>query len=399
MNIGMVLAGRDFPPDIRVEKEIRALQEKEHRCFVICENPAHKPFRNEWEGSVIYRIPQPSLILRKANSLFYRLLFFNIQWFRYLLRIAKEESIDVFHVHDLPMCGTALWAGKYLRIPVIVDFHENYPAAVTYYKPAKRTIYQKMLGIFNGRSRWQRYEKRAANQADRVIVVVDEAKTRLSQLGIDHRKIFVIENTIDVQYFESLGKSEHIIERYRDDFLISYIGGYGGYHRGLDTAVKAMPKVIQEIPNVRLLLVGKGKIKPELQKLVENLKIENHVTFEDWRPFDEVPSYIEASQICLIPHQSNPHTEATSPHKLFQYMLMGKPVVVSSCKPLQRVVQETGGGLVFSAGDSDHLSEVILQLRDENLREKLGQAGKQAVLNRYNWEITSRDLIRLYEKL
>lgn len=399
MQIGMVLADRDFPPDIRVEKEVRALQASGHDCFVFCERTGERPARDAWGGAVILRLTRPLLVIRKANSLLYRWFFFNIHWFRTLVRTARQESLDVFHVHDLPMAGTALWAGKALGIPVILDFHENYPAAITYYRPADRTLYQKFLGLFNRRSRWQRYEKWAARAADRVVVVVEEAKSRLAGEGIDPGKISVIENTIDVAYFQSLGKSPEIIDRYGDAFLISYIGGYGGYHRGLETAVRAMPRIIQQIPQARLLLVGKGKIKPELEKLAASLGIEDQVIFEDWRPFEEVPSYIEASQICLIPHQSTPHTEATSPHKLFQYMLMAKPVVVSSCRPLKRVVEETGGGLVFEAGDSDGLAEAILRLEDDGLRASLGQAGKQAVLDRYNWEMTSRDLIRLYETI
>ena len=399
MNIGMVLDGRDYPPDIRVEKEIRALQASGHDCFVICENRSGKSFRTEWDGSVIYRLPLPSIILRKLNSLFYRLFFFDFQWFKALLRIAKEEKLAVLHVHDLRMAGTTLRAGKVLKLPVIVDLHENYPAAIKYYWQTKDSLYQRILAIFYGEHRWQRYEKRAAHRADRVIVVVDEAKARLTKVGIDPHKITVIENTIDVDYFLGLGMIDEIIEGYQDDFLISYIGGYGGFHRGLDTAVRAMPKVIQEIPEAKLLLVGKGKIKPVLEKMVKDLQIEDQVIFKDWRPFNEVPSYIQASQVCLIPHQSNPHTEATSPHKLFQYMLLEKPVLVSSCKPLKRVVEETKGGLVFSAGDPDHFAEVILELKDESLRIKLGQAGKKAVLDRYNWEYTSRDLARLYETL
>jgi glycosyltransferase involved in cell wall biosynthesis len=297
------------------------------------------------------------------------------------------------------MAGTALWVGRFLKIPVLLDFHENYPAAVTNYSPAVRTNIQKVLAFFNRSLLWQRYEIRAAKAADRVIVVVDEAKERLSKVGIDHKKITIIENTIDVNHFRGLGIDQEIIHKYRDSFLISYIGGYGGEHRGLDTAIDAMPKINQVIPNAKLLLVGKGNIKPVLEDKVQDLGLEDRVIFEDWRPFAEVPSYIEASHVCLIPHQSTPHTEATSPHKLFQYMLMGKPVVVSSCKPLKRVVDETKSGLVFSAGDSDSLAEAILQLQDDQLRSILGQAGKKAVLDRYNWERTAQDLIRLYESI
>lgn len=398
MKIGMVLAGRDFPPDIRVEKEIRALQKAGHQCIILCKNQSGKPFRSEWEGSVIYRRSIPSLFLRKINTFFYWWFFLNIHWLRFLRRIAAEENIDVFHVHDLPMTGTALKVGKALNIPVIVDFHENFPAAVQFYNAFMKPFSHRLVDIISGNARWHTYERRVAKDADRVIVVVEEAKIRLTQKGIDPQKITVVENTIDVDFFESLGISDPIIEKYTDLFVISYIGGFGR-HRGLDTAIQAMPNVIQEIPDARLLLVGRGRIKSELMALADRLGVSGQVIFEDWKPFEEVPSYIAASQICLVPHQSNPHTEATSPHKLFQYMLLEKPVLVSSCKPLQRVVQETGSGLVFTAGDSDSLAAAILQLKDDSLRDELGRAGKQAVLDHYNWERTSQNLIRIYDNL
>ena len=98
-----------------------------------------------------------------------------------------------------------------------------------------------------------------------------------------------------------------------------------------------------------------------------------------------MPSYIAASAVCLVPHLANPHTEATIPHKLFQYMLMGKPVVVSSCRPLRRIVEETGAGLVYASGDSADLAKTVVQLRDPNLCRQLGAAGRRAASGRYSW--------------
>jgi glycosyltransferase involved in cell wall biosynthesis len=80
-------------------------------------------------------------------------------------------------------------------------------------------------------------------------------------------------------------------------------------------------------------------------------------------------------------------------------MLMGKPVVVSSCKPLRRIVEETGSGLVFEAGNSDALARAVIQLKDESLRRRLSEAGRRAVLEKYNWERTSKELVKMYEQL
>lgn len=209
----------------------------------------------------------------------------------------------------------------------------------------------------------------------------------------------VIENTVDTERFLGLPVDEEIISTYAADFVISYIGGFGGAHRGLDTAVEAIPAILREIPNARLLLVGKGAIRRKLEEMIAQRSLSERVTFVDWQPFEKVPSFIRASAVCLVPHQSNAHTEATSPHKLFQYMLMGKPVVVSNCRPLRRVVDETGAGVVFQAGDSHSLAQAIVGLRDEGLRKRLGELGQRAVLSKYNWRKTSKKLLDVYEEL
>jgi len=104
--------------------------------------------------------------------------------------------------------------------------------------------------------------------------------------------------------------------------------------------------------------------------------------------------------VCIIPHVSNEHTETTIPHKLFQYMYMRKPVVVSDCRPLQRIVMETNSGAVFKSGDEFDFARVILQLFENDLlRKQMGENGNRAVIGKYNWENSSRSLIGLYSNL
>jgi glycosyltransferase involved in cell wall biosynthesis len=167
----------------------------------------------------------------------------------------------------------------------------------------------------------------------------------------------------------------------------------------MDTAIIAMSEIVEKIPEAELLLIGKGPFKKELVKIVSELSLERNVTITDQQPFKLMPTFIEMSSVCIVPHNSNPHTEATSPHKLFQYMLMGKPVVVSSCRPLKRIIEETGAGVVFEAGDSHSFAEAVIRLyNDPELREQMGQAGKKAVLEKYNWNITAKRLVRFYSR-
>jgi len=333
MKIGMVL-GNKFPPDIRIEKEVRTLLSAGHRLHLLAYRSGKTDERpeEEIEGLVVRRIPrepdQLQTTRRCLNSLRFYLTFTNAYWASRIERYVQDFRINVLHVHDLPLVGTALGVGQRLGIPVVADLHENFPASLSLSieaDPSSRSW------LTPHPRRWVTYEQRGVRSATHVIVVVDEAKERLiEEYGLEPEKITVVMNVEDADHFRSLGLDQDILTHHKDSFVISYIGG-GGRHRGLDTAIKAMPYLRESIPHVRLVLVGIGcQESDEYLRVVESQGVQDHVEIIGWQPFHKVPSYIEASQVGLVPHYQNPHTDATVPHKLFQYMLMSKPVVVSS---------------------------------------------------------------------
>ena len=138
---------------------------------------------------------------------------------------------------------------------------------------------------------------------------------------------------------------------------------------------------------------------PELRSLVQLLGLNEKVVFTGWQKPENLPSYIAASDVCLVPHNSTEHTEATVPHKLYHYMVMGKPVVVSSCRPLRRIVDGAACGFVFEAADADSFADRILRLKDPIVRERMGSAGRGAVGETYNWKSSAEKLLEVYDGL
>ena len=188
-------------------------------------------------------------------------------------------------------------------------------------------------------------------------------------------------------------------QKFKDKFVVTYIGGFD-IHRRIESVVKVMPEILKECPNSKLVLVGKGKNLKTLVRLSQNLEVEKYISFEGWQPPYNLPSYIKASNVCLIPHLKTVHTDNTIPHKLFHYMLLGKPVVATNCNPIERIINEAKCGLVYESNDSNGLAECITKLyKDSKLRKDFGLNGKKAVLEKYNWKNTSKNLIRLYEKI
>jgi glycosyltransferase involved in cell wall biosynthesis len=395
MNICMVLADVDFPPDIRVEKEARSLLSAGHRVILLCHGSKGRPAASVWKGVEIIRIAPLPLLLRKLNAVFFVLFLRDLQWKKAVQRTVKAHAIDAIHVHDLPMVGTALSAARRRRLPVVADLHEHYPVMV---RMAFSTRRVRLAERFMWPSRWERVEKRWAMRCARVLAVVEEMKERLVRKGIRPEAITLVENTVDVDHFLSLGIREELVRRYQGEFVICYVGNFSWY-RGLDAAITAMPRILQDIPNARLLLVGDGPAMGQLKRLAASVGLDDKVTFTGRVSFDLVPTYIALSEVCILPLESTPQTEASSPHKLFQYMLMGKPVVVSSCRSLRRVVEGSGAGLVFEAGNTDSYAQAIIRLADPVVRRKLAEAGRKAALEKYNWRTASNSLLATYQRL
>jgi glycosyltransferase involved in cell wall biosynthesis len=387
----------DFPPDIRVEKEARALLEAGHEVTVVCGNSEGRPEVDAWEGARVLRTAGGRMRLGIARLA--RLLFFRDPRFARMLRRC-ERTVDAFHVHDLPLAGTVLAVARRNRLPVVLDLHENFPDLVQSSRQDLPLLYRTSLSAVSSVSRWRRYERRVADAASAVIVVVEEGAERLVAAGIPRNRIAVVENTEDAQRFLALPVAPVVeIANRGAVFVLGYVGGLGGRHRGLETVIDAMPIILRSAPEALLVLVGEGPIRPRLERRLAELGIEDNVLMLGRQPFERIPSFMAASDVCLVPHAAHAQTAAALPHKLFQYMLMAKPVVVSSCRPLRRVVEETGAGVVFEADNPESLAGCVLALRDPERRHTLGEAGREAASTVYNWPRSAERLVDVYANL
>ncbi|MHA1590086.1 MAG: glycosyltransferase family 4 protein [Candidatus Njordarchaeales archaeon] len=397
MKILMILIDNTFPPDIRVRKEARTLVDAGHEVYVLAKRGPGQPLREMVNGIKVYRFGTPHL---EGFSKFIFYLVIRIILPFYLLFFSLKHKVDVFHAHDLlPALPTCL-AGRVLGKPVIFDMHEDYPSMIEATISEFPSIVRPFLILASKFFRLE--EKLAVKFADKVITIVEEEAERLRRMGISREKIEVIYNVEILDEIEELVKKLGNRGRpsfLRDKFIISYVGGFE-VHRGLKTLIKAMPFILKDIKNAHLLLVGDGVIKDELMNLCKDLGLEEFVTFTGWVRFEEAMYYILISDVCVIPYDKTKLTEKSFPHKLAQYMVMGKPVVVSDCKSLKRIINSAKCGLIFKAGDPRDLAEKIIQLgRDRELRILLGRNAKRAALEKYNWANMGVKLIRMYGEI
>ena len=401
MRIGMIL-DLDFPPDMRVENEATALIQNDYEVFLLCLDYDNSlPKKEIYKGVHLNRIYKMKKWANRGRGLINTPFnYYTYFWAKQIIHFVNEYDLDVLHIHDLYMVGAGLIANRKLKLPLIADLHENYVEGLKHYRFANSFPGNILISI----PKWERKEVEWCNKADHLITVIEEAVERYKSLGIPEEKITVVANYVNQAEFLSpikLGAEDNseILQKFKDKFVVTYIGGFD-IHRGLESVIKAMPEVIKECLNIKLVLVGKGKNLKALVRLSQNLEVEKYILFEGWQPPSKLPIYIKASDICLIPHLKTVHTDNTIPHKLFHYMLLEKPVVATNCNPIERIINEIKCGLVYESNDSNGLAERITKLyKNSKLRKEFGLNGKKGVIEKYNWENTSKNLIKLYEKI
>ena len=232
--------------------------------------------------------------------------------------------------------------------------------------------------------RLKRLERGVVSRADRVVAMTPEGRVHyVGDCGAAPGMVAVVPNFVDSSKFDPDG--------------VTYIGSIGGRYRGLDTVLEAIPRLEAVITEPLLLVVGNGPHVPTLEAKCRELGIEARVRFTGWVDFEDLPAYVRGSDVCLVPHEENPRTATPVPHKLFQYMPGGKPVVVSDVAPLERYTREAGAGLVVPASDARGFAGALVALyRDPEYRARLGANGCRVAATIHNWDRAGESVGAMY---
>ncbi|MBE9511797.1 MAG: glycosyltransferase family 4 protein [Bacteroidetes bacterium] len=381
MKILMVL-DREFPPDIRVENEIEALSDNGHEIHLACYTRQNRPQFEKKDKLIIHRKKISTFLYKSSVAALIFPFYFHF-WKNFLSKILAKEKFDTIHIHDLPLVGVGIKMKKQFSVSITADLHENWPA---YLRIARHT--KTLPGrILSPNKLWVKHEKKILSESDQIIVVADEAKTRLISKGIDATRIKIVSNTLNIKHFTLPEKKKE-----NSETILFYAGGIQ-YHRGLHTVIKALAKT--ENKNLKFWILGEGVEKKNLKKLTNTLNLANSVKFFGWKSFDEMIELLSQADIAMIPHIKSDHTDTTIPHKLFQYMFAGVPVIATNCIPIKRVIDETQSGVCYASNDDKELAAIFdsISPKDQII---LGDNGKKWVIKKYNWENEAKSLNQIY---
>lgn len=395
MRIGMIL-DKTFPPDPRVENEAISLINGGHEVFLFClKYKSQEADKEKINNISVCRYPSNKLEY-KLSALVFTLPFYTTLMKKKILHFLITNKIDAIHIHDIRIAEAVNNANKKLKLPTVLDLHDNMPEIIKFYPhlqkfPGKQIISPK---------KWKVKEEEFINKATNVITVSEEfIEEVVGRTKIKKEKIKLVPNTVQKAFYKEAVIDNSIIKKYKDQFVILYLGDTA-IRRGLLTAIDAIDELKSKINNIVLLIVGESTTDIQLEQRVKDLQLGNYVDFVGWQEVDLFPSYIQASSICISPLYRNKQHDVAYANKLFQYMSFAKPVLVSDATAQKKLIKRTKSGLVHRERDVNDFTNKVLELyNNKELRNELGNNGKSFIENEFCWERVSQNLMDIYDEL
>lgn len=393
----MVLEG-EFPPDIRVENEIKALNKAGIKVVLACFTK--KETQTEDAKEELLQIKRkkinPFLLYFKTNNITFP--FYTKWWSKFLNEMLKHDNFDFIHAHDLPMFRVLDRTGLTKQYQVIADLHEDYPVAIQNYEWATKFPNRYLVRPKS----WFKIEKKILKNAAKIVVLSENFKINLLRkyTYLREEQIVVFPNVPDLEYYRNQNTKEVRIDKRDNIPLLTYFGRIAT-RRGIITTVKALKILIKSGIQLKLLLIGpiEKRNNALINDYLNDIEVKDYIQHINWIDIGELRSYMKVTDISISPIVKNEQHEAGVANKVFQYMMFGKPIIVSNCRPQAKVIQEEKCGLVFESENPGDLAEKIKTLMNNpGLTREMGENGQKAIFNKYNTDIMGENLRNIYKE-
>ncbi|MBL8467609.1 TIGR04063 family PEP-CTERM/XrtA system glycosyltransferase [Methyloversatilis discipulorum] len=298
-----------------------------------------------------------------------------------LFEVARELKPDVLHAHS-PVLNAfpALNVGRRLGIPVVYEIRAFWEdAAVDHGTTTEGSLRYRATRAM---------ETRAVQQVDAVTTICEGLRRDLVARGVPESKITVIPNAVDIDNFafgvpgDDALRAELGLTGKR---VLGFIGSFYAYE-GLDLLLRALPAILQQAPDIALLLTGGGPQEENLKKLTQELGLQDHVKFTGRVPHAQVQRYYSLVDVLVYPRHSMRLTDLVTPLKPLEAMAQGLLLVASDVGGHKELIRDGETGMLFRAGDADDLARSVLRLLAMQDRwPQLREAGRRYVETERNW--------------
>jgi glycosyltransferase involved in cell wall biosynthesis len=311
-------------------------------------------------------------------------LFDRVQRDRKAYLAARRSRAALFHYHGLEF---AMWGNTLRRVsgrPVIFDCREDFEGYARQRRGVPDFLRLPLARLVRAQLQL------AARSAD-AIVAADRGTADM--LRSYARKILVLHNFPRVDLFDDTWSHPE-----NKPYDIVFHGSIPRYHLEVCLAVDDL--LSERGHHVQWCLIGKVPEIDWLTRELERRKVTERFHLRDFVPHNEIAAELGKAKIGIIPLPNLPKFQNNIPQKLFEFMALGMPVVMSDLPPSRPFVGDGMCALMVPPDDYGAYADAIIRLlKEPKLREQMGNEGRKRVTQEFNWERESQKLLSLYREL
>jgi PEP-CTERM/exosortase A-associated glycosyltransferase len=333
----------------------------------------------EVDGLVFYRTPPLSGLLARLPVINQLAV---IPWLERTLRqVVGAVKPDVLHAHSPGLNGVAaLRAGARFKLPVVYEVRAFWEDAAVDHGTSKEWGVRYRLT--------RRLETYVLERADAVTTICEGLRGDIVDRGIPAEKVTVIPNAVDVNRFSTDGRPDPSLQKkfgLEGKLVLGFIGSFYAYE-GLSLLLRAMPGIVEKVPQVCLLLVGGGPEEQWLKEMVNNAGLQERVIMTGRIPHDEIQDYYKLIDIFVYPRLSMRLTDLVTPLKPLEAMAQGRLVLASDVGGHRELIRPGENGQLFQSGNVAALEGAAVDLlQNRGNWQYLRDTGRAFVESERNW--------------
>ena len=301
------------------------------------------------------------------------------------LKIAYKRSPDIIYERGSTFKIGAILS-KILRIPFVVEINGIVEDEAKLLGTHINHQYTKKLR--------RNIRKLFFNSANKIVVVTSGIKEDLqNKYHISPDKIVVIPNGANTDVFRPMDqiKAKEELGLNQNVKYVCFVGNLAPW-QGVEYLIKAAPAVLAKVPESRFLIVGDGVVREELEIMVAKMDLQDNFLFTGSVPFEVVPKYINASDVCISVKKP---VLPGSPLKVFEYMACEKPVIATRKSAYGfEILEEVGAGLLVNPENKEEVSNAIVDILHDSVKgHEMGIKGRDTVVKQYSWKNTATKVV------
>lgn len=302
-----------------------------------------------------------------------------------LQRIIRRYKIDLVHAHwVIPSGFLAGLIASLNNIPLFISLHGSDMYV------ARRTHLLRSIG------RW------ALCQARGITACSSDLADSATQLGAMREKTRLIPWGADTKQFVAEGRSLEILQKLKMavEYLVIVAAGRLVEKKGFALLVQAMPAVLEVVANARLVILGEGPERRNLERMKTELGLDEKVSLPGNVPWSEVPAYLSTADVFVMPSIRDANWNMDGlPTVILEAMAASRAVIATRVGGIPLVVQDNDTGILIDDATPKQLSRALIRLlssRDERIA--MGRAGRALIEKELNWMTVARRFDQMYHE-